>query len=250
MKSCFIFLAFFHSVTSTSVFLTCNFKKFQSDCKFFGDEDIKNLVEGKIEAVFSDNQNPVNADTKFISIISSEMPENLPENFSNFYPDLESLRVAKTQLRTVRHEGLKNLTKLRHLSLDSNKIDFIFPNAFEDLTSLESLFISNNKVEFLHENLFTKNPKFRSLWVDYNKIEELKAGIFRNNPNLELISFAHNRLKNIQVNFEDFQKLFHANFERNLGSCSVKFDSFMKSEEERGVALKEFQEGVEEMCEI
>lgn len=250
MKSYIIFLALFHIVASSSVFLTCNFKKFQSDCKFFSDEDIKNLVESKIESVFSDNQSPVNADIKFISIANSDIPENLPENLSNFYPDLESLRVTKTRLRTIKHEGLRNLTKLRHLSLDSNKIDFILPKSFEDLASLESLFISNNKLDFLHENLFIKNSNFRSLWVDYNKIEELKAEIFINNPKLELISLAHNRLKNVQVNFVNLFKLFHVSFERNFENCNLKFDAFLKSEEDKNVGLREFQKGVEENCKM
>lgn len=250
MKLFFILLASFHTVASSSVFLTCSFKKFQSDCIFFGSEDIKNLVESKIEAIFNDNQDPVNADAKFISITRSEIPESLPENLSNFYADLEILRVTKTQLRTVRHEGLRNLTKLRHLSLDSNKIDFILPNSFEDLVSLESLFISNNKLDFLHENLFLKNSKLKSLWFDYNKIEDLKANIFINNLNLELISFAHNRLKNIQVNFVDCLKLFHVNFESNFKNCNLKYDAFLKSKEEKNAVLIEFQRDVDVKCKV
>lgn len=207
----------------------------------------ENLIESEIEAVLSENGEKFE-DKKFVSISNCEISENFPRNLSNFLPNLESLRVTKTKLRTLRREAFDGLESLRHLSFDSNMIDWIFPDAFEGIKNLESLFLSNNKIELLHPSTFSKNLKLKSIWVDYNKIEELSSELFENNKNLEWISFAHNRIKKIEINFRALSKLFYGNFEKNFDGCDVKFEAYLKNEEERREILREFEEKVFKFC--
>lgn len=240
MKSFCIFLLALSSISTLKVNLICNFSEFRGDCKL---ENFTNLIESEKVEINSEK-----FDVKFLTISNSKMPEEFPTNFDNFFPLLENLRISRTNLRTLKAEGISNLTKLRHFSLDSNKIDFLFPNALETFEELESFFISNNKIEFLHENLFAKNEKLRSVWADYNKIEKLSAKIFENCKNLELLSFAHNQIKKIEINFYDFNKLIFGNFEGNFEGCGAIFDGFLLSEEEISEKFSEFQKKIEENC--
>lgn len=161
----------------------------------------------------------------------------------NFQPKLENFRITKTTLQTVDRSGLGNLTNLRHLMLDRNKIDWIFPDAFRDLPNLESVFLSNNKIEFLHSNLLSENTKLRSFWADYNRIERLEAGTFAKNTKIEWISLSHNQIKKIEFKFGQITSLLHVNLEKNFKNCNLKFNKEAES-------LEEFDARANELCNL
>lgn len=240
-----IFLNALISISIASeIILVCDFTTFQGICKFISDE---NNFESEIEAVLSGN-NVKFDDKKSISISNCEISETFPRNLSNFLPNLESLRVTKTKLRTIKRNGFKGLENLKYLSLDTNKIDWMFPDAFNDLKNLESLFISNNKIDNLHSKIFHENLNLKGVWMDYNNIKELSAEIFKNNKKLEWLSFAHNKLKKIQINFRDLPKYFYGNFEKNFESCDLKFDGYLKNEREMEQNIIEFEQEIQKLC--
>jgi Leucine-rich repeat (LRR) protein len=234
--------------------LLCEFDESSAICELLAD----NLDDDvKITAVY-DRMNQINLtsesiDTnamqervKFMEITKTRMSLNIPQNVGGHFENLESFRITKTSLKFVARKPLENLVNLRHLSLDSNKIEIIYGDAFNDLVKLTSLYISNNKIDFLHPQLFVNCPRLRYFWCDYNKLEQIDGRIFENSKEIEWINLSHNRIVNVGIDFRELKKLIYVNLERNRGSCSFIFDEFLSNNASE--KNSEFQEKVDENC--
>lgn len=231
--------------TTADVFLVCDFQLLSAECQVSG---LHNDVGGlKVVGTIPENENLT---TKFLTISKSYGFLSTPEKIGENFPNLESFRVTRTSITSIGRKDFQGMKDLRHLSLDSNRISIIYQDALYNLPNLESFYISNNKIEFLHPELFKNSLKLKSFIADYNFIPKLHESLFKNNPQVEWISLTKNKLKYIKMNFTELKNIFYANFEENVENCDVKLDEQSTELELRVQKVAEFQQKVEENCQI
>ncbi|XP_062700932.1 chaoptin-like isoform X2 [Aedes albopictus] len=152
-----------------------------------------------------------------------------PEDFTEFSPELEELRITRAGLKSIKNRAFANLRGLKRLDLSENRVDSIEPNAFNEighslislrmshglgaqmsqipyeafrqLTVLEALDLSNNKLKTLNENSFHFMGDLVSLELHDNQIESLPRGTFQGDIHnkLKLISLRYNNLKQLST---------------------------------------------------
>lgn len=72
---------------------------------------------------------------------------------------MEIITLNNNALRKIKYMfKMSNSSKLKHLSLNNNQINYISENAFNKTKLLESLDLSNNKIKILH-NVFKESLK-------------------------------------------------------------------------------------------
>ncbi|XP_055588501.1 chaoptin isoform X2 [Uranotaenia lowii] len=161
-----------------------------------------------------------------------------PEDFANFSPELEELRITRAGLKSLKNRCFTHLRGLKRLDLSENRIDSIEPNAFTEighslvslrishglgqqmlqvpheafrqLTAVEALDLSNNKLKSLNENSFHFMRNLVSVELHDNQIDVLQKGTFQGDIHnkLAMISLRYNNLKQIPSHsFVDLEEL-------------------------------------------
>lgn len=77
----------------------------------------------------------------------------LPHDIGGKFPNLESISAWLCGLEAISKENFQELSKLRRLAINGNKIREISADTFEDLP-LEWLFLDNNMIQTLDVKLF------------------------------------------------------------------------------------------------
>lgn len=143
------------------------------------------------------------------SLATSHLPSLTlnAEDFTDFGPELEELRITRAGLKSIKNRAFANLRGLKRLDLSENRIDSIEANAFNEightlvslqmshglgmqmfqlphesfrqLTALEALDLSNNKLKTLSDNSFHFMENLVSLELHDNQIEALQKGTFQ-----------------------------------------------------------------------
>lgn len=121
----------------------------------------------------------------------------LPPNIFGDSPNLSSIFIEE-KIRVV-HEGVFNkLRNLQILSLRSNEMSIIKPEAFYGLFNLDLLDLGRNKIQiFISYNLFSVNNPL-TLILDHNKITLLKRSTFYNLYSLRTLDLRHNLIISIE----------------------------------------------------
>lgn len=116
----------------------------------------------------------------------TEMPINLPK-------DTTYLNMDNNHLRNLDLELLRNLPKLKHLSLRGNQISKVTAPTSKLLTNLISLDLHGNCLKTLNNASFSSMPHLVSLDLSQNSLATAE-GIFRNMSHLQSLSLSENSL--------------------------------------------------------
>lgn len=123
-----------------------------------GDEcSVKNLVITKpsqiVTLINGEASNEFqNQDAKMLNI-QSQIVNFMPEELENFFPDLEGIRIAHSNLKSVEKSDIKAFKNLKHLYLNDNDLESLDGNLFESNLHLRVIDFTNNKLKVLGENI-------------------------------------------------------------------------------------------------
>ncbi|XP_050075895.1 chaoptin [Anopheles maculipalpis] len=198
----------------------------------------------RLEAVGQRNQPIALADLGSMrnlrSLTISHLPSTSlgPDDFANFSPELEELRLNRASLKVIKGHAFTHVRGLKRLDLSENRIDSIEPDAFTDvghslvslrashglgaqlvvfpidafrkLTALEALDLSNNRLKAVGDTAFHLLRNLVSLELHDNQIDTLAKGTFQADihTKLMMISLSYNNIKQLFTHtFVDLEEL-------------------------------------------
>ena len=232
-------------------------------------------------AVDMQSWNSLNKSVWIEIIGNASYPEQFPKNLGELLSGITHFEYSKTPLKFITRDDFKgmatnlswinlsendiedipfdlffDMSKLRSVSVNNNKIKRLAPNMFAKSPNLVYLKIEFNEITELHPDLFRDCPDFNVLIANNNSIEEIHENLFLNNPNMINISLRHNKIKNISIDFSRFTGIDLADFLRNAGTCDIVYCTMLAFIETNEGAeldniyrtLPEFQQKVGEIC--
>ena len=179
---------------------------------------------------------------------------------SLFGQNVEVLKLGHNKIRSIPKDCFKNLQKLKHLALHSNKLEYVYPGAFDGLQRLVMLDLADNQIQYFSDRVFSslKNLKelklrknrLKMLWhetfrglsmlnridLSYNQIHILNEGIFKNSPNLVNINLESNFIEKLPNCFNTTE-VAHANLKflnlnNNPVNCTCGLLTFMLDQQQ------------------
>lgn len=118
-------------------------------------------------------------DSKVVWVsIESRVMKNFPKNFGNFFKNLTTIYLAKSQLREILLDDFETLELLKNLFLDHNEVTKVDVRAFERLSKLRSLSFEYNKCH--------SNSVYYNRTAVLTLIGELKAKCYNKNDNIAI----------------------------------------------------------------
>uniref|UniRef100_A0A670JYZ7 LRRCT domain-containing protein n=1 Tax=Podarcis muralis TaxID=64176 RepID=A0A670JYZ7_PODMU len=142
------------------------------------------------------------------------VPEDLPANATTILLDYN--RIATLQNRTFVVQGA-----LRHLSLRSNILGVIHPQALAGLSELRELDLSGNYLIVLQPNTFLPVPRLRMLNLGNNKLLALEPELLRSLPHLESLFLQGNALVSLSPDlFSNLPSLHFLRLHNNPWGCT------------------------------
>ena len=103
----------------------------------------------------------------------NELKEIHPGAFSNA---LDGIRLSRNKITTIQ-DGVFSNSTIRFLDLDHNLIDSISPHAFDNMTDLRNLNLNHNKIKIVYREWLQDKSKLQ-MDLGYNQIEHLPSGFF------------------------------------------------------------------------
>ncbi|XP_053222951.1 leucine-rich repeat-containing protein 26-like [Podarcis raffonei] len=142
------------------------------------------------------------------------VPEDLPANATTVLLDYN--RIATLQNSTFVVQGA-----LRHLSLRSNILGVIYPQALAGLSELRELDLSGNYLIVLQPNTFLPVPKLRMLNLGNNKLLMLEPELLSSLPHLESLFLQGNALVSLSPDvFSNLPSLHFLRLHNNPWGCT------------------------------
>ena len=89
----------------------------------------------------------------------------------------------------------QNMTKLRLLALNNNRLHFVANGAFSELHDLDEIWLRNNKLVYIPRGL---PDNLRKLYMDSNRIRIIEDGLFPNTSHLDYLTVENNQINRIQ----------------------------------------------------
>ena len=174
---------------------------------------------------------------------------------SLFGSRLEVLKVGHNRVRSLAKDSFRDLKRLKHLSLNSNHLEYVYPGAFKGMQALVFLDLANNLVQYLADGVFAslsslrelklQKNRLKMLWhetfrglsalqhidLSNNRLHVLSEGIFKNSPGLVSISLSGNHISHLPACFNASQAshphLKFLNLHHNPVKCSCALLSFL-----------------------
>ena len=92
-----------------------------------------------------------------------------------------NLHIIHTRIKTIHSKAFwsssqdnrTSHTRLEHLDLTTNKIEYIKSGTFDPLINLIGIYLNNNKLAKIEQNLFLKIPKLKLIAITNNKLTNL-----------------------------------------------------------------------------
>ena len=122
----------------------------------------------------------------------------VPKNLSGVFPSLESLKLQKNKIASLRSADFVGLKNLKFVYIQGNKLTNVGSSLFASNEKLERIFLSFNEIETLSEDAFDGLKVLKDLRLDGNKIKNLKKGVFRGLSKAS-ITLAKNSIRKIEA---------------------------------------------------
>lgn len=94
----------------------------------------------------------------------------VPIKISEKFPNLRGMEINSCHVKEISEENFRNLNKLEHLSLFSNKITKIVPQTFKDLKELQILWLTENEITEIASDVFEGLTKLEELHLEKNQL--------------------------------------------------------------------------------
>jgi Leucine-rich repeat (LRR) protein len=91
--------------------------------------------------------------------IDNQVVNFIPEGLGKFFPNLEGLRIASSELKKVEKKDLGAFPKLKEFSFESNEIKFLPSDLFEGNLELQLLYFNSNPITHVGHNLVSPLKK-------------------------------------------------------------------------------------------
>lgn len=132
---------------------------------------------------------------------------HLPNNISQFFPNLQYFGVVDSSLEFLKRENFNGMETVKTLDLRKNKLSIIPDDVFSDLINLRKIDLSRNSIVILPSNAFNVMFHLTKFVVNENAIELFDSDIFRHNHKLDEIHLWRNKIKAIRFDSKKFIKL-------------------------------------------
>lgn len=152
------------------------------------------------------------------------------EHFGHFPDTLTEFRMDRNMIDRIEQKDMKNLSNLKTLWLDSNKISYIEDYSFQELTRLTELSLDDQRLVNITENMFYGLGKLNTLYLAHNQIQFISPKAFSQLKNLTELDLSNNKLESLNV--ESFEGLI------KLKNISLSNNKLTKLEDDRFVDLK------------
>jgi leucine-rich repeats and immunoglobulin-like domains protein 1/3 len=131
---------------------------------------------------------------------------------------LENLNLSHNSIRSLPDKVFRDLTKLKKLELNSNKIEKIHKQTFFGLVCLQTLDISVNLLSNLSAFVFSELTSLKIVKLSQNKIQNVDKHAFNGLASVEEIFLNSNLIKQDNLHDETFlqlQNLSYLNLDYN-----------------------------------
>uniref|UniRef100_A0A2L2YLK1 Insulin-like growth factor-binding protein complex acid labile subunit n=1 Tax=Parasteatoda tepidariorum TaxID=114398 RepID=A0A2L2YLK1_PARTP len=120
--------------------------------------------------------------------------KNVPSAI-NKLSKLQYLNLANNQITVLPANAFSGLPGVKELRLDGNKINKIFPGAFNNiLRSLDKLHLQHNKIQKFERNVFKQMVKLKYLDISYNDFSKFAKTDFTDLTFLWFLNVSNNHL--------------------------------------------------------
>lgn len=144
---------------------------------------------------------------------------NIPNNISNYLPNVKTFQIIKCELNTVSRENFKGFRFLQDLNFFRNKLKNINDDTFDYVKNLKGLYLNSNLLESISSQTFASLSMLKVLVLNNNKLKEIPKHAFEKNLNLELLDLSENQLNFIPcTTFNSLKMLKTLDMSRNI--CS------------------------------
>lgn len=182
------------------------------------------------------------------TVVLSMYTDNLPDGIGETFVNLVEYYAGYLELRVVKREDFKGMSKVEVLELGDNLISELPEDVFADLESLLYVEISNNLIKFLPDKLLAENKALEGFLLYDHQVEILPKDFFVNNLNLTEVAVANGPLRSINVDFTLGPQEITLDFTNN--SCiDMIFDGFYQETlNNETSSLQEFQNVIMQNC--
>jgi Leucine-rich repeat (LRR) protein len=173
---------------------------------------------------------------------------NILDGIGEHFPNLQELKV-KENIKFVKKQNFANMTKLRVLDLSYNPLRSLDEDVFEDLETLEVLDLRYCRLSNLSLKLFHNQRKLKKIALANNLMTHLDEKLFINNQELEVIWLYENRLKQINIDFTNFEKMRQILLLKNVCiNSNFGDDRYWFRTSEAETSLDELQKIINQNC--
>lgn len=144
--------------STVGVSVECNFTDFKSLYTCVSDDletDSQDSFVTEVSGLHANGK--TNKDVQQFCVSNSESLEYFPGGLSNFFPNLESIRIKNSSMKYIFKSDLFGLSGLKNFVAVDNQIEIIGPQLFEDNPLLEEIHLEKNKITSISEDLLDSN---------------------------------------------------------------------------------------------
>lgn len=136
---------------------TCVLKNIESTLKHIDLEHKANYTDENVTVVF----------------VRDSRLHNIPPVILKLFPNLKSLSVENSGLKTMDSDLFVQCGKLENLDLSHNRIDRVHGDSLKICTSLKTVDITNNPIDRIENEFFTNNPGLAISFGDLHFVPKL-----------------------------------------------------------------------------
>ncbi|VDK49177.1 unnamed protein product [Anisakis simplex] len=137
--------------------------------------------------------------------------------------NIRQIRLDSNRITDIGTLSFSSNSRLQLISVQNNRITSIARNSFDALEQLSILLLANNTIKTLERGMLDGMKNLQQLNLRNNSLNELPGGVFGSLPQLTTIDLAHNALRKIHKNaFVPLKKLFWLDLSSNKLSTFEK----------------------------
>lgn len=129
------------------------------EIEIFNHSEIKNL---KLSKAIKSTENV----TKVL-IVNQKM-FFMPSNLSDYFSNIEELKILKSQLKEIEKVDIENFRELKVFHIIGNEIEEIKGNLFDNNKNLVEIDLSENKIKLIDGNAFNNLQKLKTINLNGN----------------------------------------------------------------------------------
>lgn len=167
-------------------------------------------------------------------IIRNQTVKFVPGNIASFFPQLEELEISNSNLEWIEQENIKELTNLKTLNLEKNKLGILEEGLFDFHTKLETITIRDNKLNFVHEYIVHHLTNLRIFDIEntecathiFNSCTIFLWSEFKENCKqaYDYRDFIRDRLYSYCQSWEDAYKIYKRHVDEKRNNLQLKKD--------------------------